>query len=82
MSWQDVVVEIDDKGQLWMKRGTGVTQMLCPYAGGNKGCGDWCPLFHEPDITVSGAFLELCETAYRERIENITDKRTDNRSKT
>ena len=76
MGWQDVVVEIDDKGQLWMKRRKGIVQMLCPYSGGNKSCGDWCPLFHEPYTTVAGTFLELCETSYRISIENITDKRS------
>lgn len=69
----DIVMWIDEKGELYIKRGRGVVQQLCPYS--TKPCSDACPLFMEPDKVQDVMFMELCRKVYRVRYENFTDKR-------
>lgn len=69
----DLVVEIDDKGELFIMRNRGLIAQLCPYS--NKPCSDACPLFMEPDKMQDIVFLEICRKVYRVRYENMADKR-------
>ncbi len=57
--------KIDDYGQLLIKRGEKYEIQLCPFAhiqlseevdGQLHYCGDWCPLFGEPEYQVDSNY--------------------------
>ena len=43
--------KIDKNGDLVLARGGSDQDQLCPY-GNIDHCGDWCPLFGEPQVIV------------------------------
>lgn len=62
-------IKIDDKGRLWIKRADKFKEQSCPFnnhpAYDKADCGDWCPLFGEPEHNfgeraISGT-LQLCK---------------------
>jgi hypothetical protein len=42
-------IKIDEFGSLWIKRGNMMKSTSCPHSAATVSCGDWCPLFGEPD---------------------------------
>ncbi len=42
--------KIDNEGHLYIERGRRLTEQGCPYSSGEAFCGDWCPLFGEPNV--------------------------------
>ena len=74
--------KIDSNGWLRIERGGKEKLQECPFTQKTfqvndltirEPCGDWCPLFDEPDFTDGGAHLELCQTHYY--FEQFTDER-------
>ena len=84
--------KIDSNGWLRIERGGKEKLQECPFMQrafqvndvSIAPCGDWCPLFDEPDFTEipckygksepdGGAHLELCQTHYY--FEQFTDER-------
>jgi len=41
--------KIDEKGYLHIKRVVKMKKQGCPNGQGSEACGDWCPLFGEPE---------------------------------
>lgn len=41
--------KIDENGFLYIERAGKTKKTLCPYDGECAPCGDWCPLFSEPE---------------------------------
>ena len=42
-------IKIDEKGCLWIERAGKFKLQGCPRNNEGMTCGDWCPLFGEPD---------------------------------
>lgn len=42
-------IKIDATGGLWIKRAADYKKVWCPITQTKDQCGDWCPLFGEPD---------------------------------
>lgn len=61
--------KIDKDGFLWIERGEKYKQQYCPYHDLHPGllrCGDFCPLFGEPQIRRDGRLrgwyaLSICD---------------------
>ena len=54
-----VKLKINASGNLFVERAGKLKPQGCPYKEDNVPCGDWCPLFQEPE-----GMIELCETTY------------------
>jgi hypothetical protein len=70
--------KIDNRGSLYIERGGVIKRQFCPYAGipDNVDCGDWCPLFGEPEESIDNKlfYLDIC----RETLlvfDSFTDER-------
>lgn len=73
-----IAVDQDGDGHIMLDRGYGgFKPTLCPY-NNRRPCGDWCPLFGEPEIMSDGtqASLKICQKVF------IFDEFQDNRKKT
>jgi len=78
-------VRIDEQGNLWFERGTRKKQwkaQTCPFDSNPIPCGDWCPLFQEPQLVTSevegdGKYwvLHLCKAWYAISPEDFEDLR-------
>jgi hypothetical protein len=53
-------IKIDNEGCLWIERAGKMKAQICPYDENWTGCGDWCPLFDDSDITDPQEGLGLC----------------------
>jgi len=56
--------KIDAKGWIHIERGGVMKDCFCPYGAASSGvtrCGDWCPLFGEPEKQET-SFPEGCHT--------------------
>jgi hypothetical protein len=84
---------IDNMGCLHLERAGKMKKQLCPFSvlnpnGAPPGCGDWCPMFGEPEFTgvnSSGAYsvdcftMTICGAGRREILferDSFTDERT------
>jgi hypothetical protein len=75
-----VNIRISNEGHIYIQRGDRTQQQTCPYK--NLPCGDWCPLFGEPEpetrATAEGwqptgrMVLPLCKGGL---VGEITDER-------
>ena len=45
-------MRIDERGALHIERAGLWRRQDCPRATGNRYCGDWCPLFGEPEMEM------------------------------
>lgn len=67
--------KIDKNGNLFLRRGSMLKAVQCPYIDGRDYCGDWCGLFGEP---VNGnqdgrTVLGLCRAVHI--FTDFTDER-------
>jgi len=68
--------KIDKNGFLWMSRKTKYKIQMCPLTNGITNCGDWCPLFQEPDeYGYKLIRLTLCKTSYVLDSDDFVDER-------
>lgn len=75
-------IEIDEEGHLLLERGGEMKSQFCPYQPRSLvQCGDWCPLFGEPDIFFNGSNdyfeLTICHKKLKCR-KDFTDRRPHN----
>jgi hypothetical protein len=72
-------ITINKCGDLEIWRHGKFKMQWCPRVGGRQ-CGDWCPLFGEPEkiinIDNNGIKLSLCEVDLRCGIEEFQDGRS------
>ena len=83
-------VKINGRGALCLSRRGHLQKMLCPRATSEIEtgieCGDWCPLFGEPEIEGLGVVssdvmevktvsLKICEREFVVDAENFADER-------
>ena len=67
-------IEISENGYLWLERAGTMKRQDCHYR--DARCGDWCPLFGEPEQTRYGSTIVHLGCGYHTYIEGtITDKR-------
>lgn len=68
-------IKIDENGYLKIKRAGLYAIQYCPHGREQERCGDWCPLFHEPNIPPGEemGWLQIC--APKAFYEQITDER-------
>ena len=62
-------IKIDQYGILYITRCGKWREQICPYASTTSRCGDWCPMFREPENGV----LIICRDAIL--YDNLTDLR-------
>ena len=68
--------KIDKNGKLWLWRGNKYKIQECPIHGLTYNCGDWCPLFCEPEAdTIEKIELDLCHSFHLFDKENFIDER-------
>jgi len=72
-------IEIDKNGSLSIERKGKMKHCGCPNQQADISCGDWCPLFGEPEpsddiITVR---LTICKKTFSLLRKDFIDKRTD-----
>jgi hypothetical protein len=55
---------IDSNGFLKIERNGGYKHQDCPFTVKGRWCGDWCPLFEEPNLYMdtSAWVLSICHT--------------------
>jgi len=86
-------VKIERRGYLSIERMGVFIPQLCPYRQEDVRCGDYCPLFHEPEPLYSAAqlakelydlavqperiLLELCRTSLSIKKDDFTDEREE-----
>lgn len=69
-------IEIDKFGHLNLERGGKMKGQFCPHDRNlSNACGDWCPLFREPDIGENIVEIGLCECYIHCKPEEFTDRR-------
>lgn len=82
-------IKIDEIGFISIERNGKMRSQCCPFtatsAGGLVNCGDWCPLFGEPepfsfdpitgDPTDSTIELDLCSKTLSINVEDFEDER-------
>ena len=75
-------IEIDKDGNLLLERGGRMKGQFCPHDPAmTNSCGDWCPLFREPDICaiedqqVGRVEIGLCHCYIQCEVKDFTDKR-------
>jgi len=77
-------VRIDEQGRLWFERGTRKKQwktQYCPFDFNPIPCGDWCPLFQEPQLITDepeeGEYwmIQPCRVWYAVEPEDFEDLR-------
>jgi hypothetical protein len=74
-------IKIDKMGQLEIERAGKMRGQVCPYSQQEAYCGEWCPMFQEPDIQTSTvpdcsvATVRGCQFAYGVRLSDFTDER-------
>ena len=80
-------IRIDKDGLLQLERAGKMASQSCPHQQGTIkhaiACGDWCPLFTEPQKYRDDAFddkpmtvsLVLCKNIWEVAIEDFTDER-------
>ena len=69
---------IDAGGNLYITRGKKETIQACPYSREDLPCGDWCPLFSEPEqveMLDSEIELSLCKKVLYFKTADFTDDR-------
>ena len=69
---------INENGWLEVTRGGEKTKALfCPYGEDESRCGDWCPMFNEPEFvygeSVDRFYIELCNNKLK--FTNLMDNR-------
>ena len=72
--------KITEQGTLQIKRGSALKNQFCPYASSTatseeKWCGDWCPLFSEPENINGSTYLSLCRGRHIFPKGKFTDER-------
>jgi hypothetical protein len=76
-----VKVKIDKNGWLQIKRKKKLKPQYCPFTPGDEEpCGDWCPLFNEPeqcreDRPKPEIYLCICHTDFIVEIQDFEDLR-------
>lgn len=72
-------IEINEEGFLLLERGKEMKEQYCPYCQGIiDACGDWCPHFTEPVISLDTVFFHICSPAnFRVNIKDFTDRRVN-----
>ena len=71
--------KINKKGHLEIKRAGKFKLQSCPYGIEFCFCGDWCPLFQEPDygtLETDKVILPLCRYDLSMKAINFLDERT------
>lgn len=72
-------IQIDEKGRLQIERAGAMKAQWCPYSEGVSQalCGDWCPMFGEPDWKIDPEngkrydhHIRLCRTILYGTIED------------
>lgn len=53
---------ISQSGLLYIKRGALIQEQHCPHSREHLHCGDWCPLFREPEVPEGSSvtMLKIC----------------------
>lgn len=58
-----MIIRIEENGFLRIERAGNLKSQFCPFTIGEEArvndCGDWCPLFGEPNIADES--LEICQ---------------------
>jgi len=73
---------IDENGFLRIYRKNEYKLQECPFCGTNYGayCGDWCPLFEEPQVYEEGKGRRVWNLALCKKVlvfDNFIDKRKE-----
>ena len=74
---------LDRDGSLWLYRGGDYREQFCPYARADTdiNCGDWCPLFKEPELLKQDGTklwcIKLCHAEWL--LDEFEDDRVENR---
>lgn len=84
---------IDKNGWLHLDRAGKMKVQICPYATSHstlvKNCGDWCPLFGEPEQfdtmecvpkagrPLNAVRVKICRGMFSAYLEDFTDERGD-----
>jgi len=50
---------IEEDGFFVLERGGAFKDQTCPFNSGDTYCGDWCPLFGEPESEYDNVAIEL-----------------------
>ena len=70
-------MKIDKDGWLWIRRAGMLNKQFCPMSNTDVKCGDWCPLFGEPEVVAEGVVvIEICQEKIL-RSECFTDERRE-----
>jgi len=65
---------IDKDGRLSIERAGRMKKQYCMTSNNMSQCGDWCPLFGEPDLTVTYKYIRLCHKTVLD-LDTIIDER-------
>lgn len=58
--------KIDNDGYICIKRGKFLGRQFCPFReSGRQPCGDWCPLFGEPEPDTDPIFEKNGATTFK-----------------
>ena len=68
--------KIDEDGNLYIERAGKMKQQFCPFD--VKPCGDWCPLFGEPEAEfgTKSVILHICKDKML-FLDEFTDERDE-----
>ena len=68
-------IQIDENGWLLLERAGGLKNQYCPKQPEDSYCGDWCPLFGEPELKGNIICISLCERNISCKEEDFVDLR-------
>ncbi len=72
-------VKINKEGILEIERNGEFKSQFCPFImtsiGDMVNCGDWCPLFGEPELLGHTITLEICRTKFVLNDNDFKDER-------
>jgi len=54
-------IQINENGRLLLERAGWLKTQYCPKQAEAISCGDWCPLFGEPELKGNIICISLCE---------------------
>lgn len=72
-------IQITSSGCLRIERKGIIRDVYCYHQPGQVRCGDWCPLFQEPEVydflEVNRVKLILCNITFGVEVQNFEDMR-------
>jgi hypothetical protein len=79
MMEKNIKIKINREGELFIKRGSDLKKMWCPYHGPRTHiCADSCPLFGEPQlfgVEIKEVHLSLCRRLFVLKESEFIDER-------